>query len=86
VRFDDPYFLYGSEVKAAVPFHPAQWKSRSNDIFNLEGGRNRSIRVQDTREIQEDLQGAWRKAKTSGLENLRGLKDKSDLADNYNRS
>lgn len=47
VRFDDPYFLYGSEVKAAVPFHPKEWKSRANDIFNLEGGRNRSIRVQD---------------------------------------
>lgn len=79
--------MYGPEVKLSCPYHPREWQATANDLFNLEGGKNRSIVEIDDEETRQDLPGAWRRAKTSGLENykeLNGFKEESsDLADNY---
>jgi hypothetical protein len=82
--------MYGPEAKLGVPYQPYNWEAFANDIFNLEGGKNRSIKEEDTDAIRQDLPGAWRRAKTSGLENYVGPplheyggQECSDLADNY---
>ena len=52
-----------------MPFHPGGWQSISNDVFNLEGGNDRSIKKGDPTSVSSDLPSAWRRIHTSGLEN-----------------